>query len=174
MRDPRICCKVIAIDPGNSSMVPVASDVFGVDMDLINGAVRHYVHCYCLLLILLHHALAWYGAVRRGVAWCSVVWWCHIPNSYISCLVSLVCVSSHPQPPPCVACFCSAYTSLLAARPAYTNADLMGGLTIVACLVVGWEGYRGSNVFWCCSDGRKRRHWWHQILLRTVCCRERI
>ena len=38
VRDPRVLCKVIAVDPGNSSMVPVASDVYGVDMDLINGA----------------------------------------------------------------------------------------------------------------------------------------
>jgi hypothetical protein len=38
VRDPRLCCKIVAIDPGNSSMLPVASDVFGVNMELINGA----------------------------------------------------------------------------------------------------------------------------------------
>ena len=38
VRDPRLCCKIVAIDPGNSSMVPVASDVFGLNMELINGA----------------------------------------------------------------------------------------------------------------------------------------
>ena len=32
VRDPRVSCKLIAIDPGDNSMNPVASDVFSLDM----------------------------------------------------------------------------------------------------------------------------------------------